>query len=258
MSDTLPPSKPPPPRRRWLPWAAGTVAIMLVAALGVLACFGAFGGRLYYDLPAAPAAAHAAPDVAVVIFSSDTGFRAGLGPQVAKRIAAAGIPVTGVNSLVYFRKARTADEVRPFIEAAMAHARTKTGAKRLILIGYSFGADLLHVGLATLPPAERRTIQMAALLVPTDTVYFHISPGEMFEWDQPDVMALPTARQLDWLPVLCLQGAAETESLCPLLQQANVQHIALPGGHKLDGDGKRLASAVLGWIEEPRNQPGNG
>lgn len=223
------------------------VMVLILSGLALwLGYIGAFGGRLYFELPARPTPA--TRDVAAVIFSGDMGFRIGMAPRIGQAIAAAGIPVTGVSSLVHFRTRRSPAEVRTFIAAAMAHAERVTGARHLILIGQSYGADMLHVGLSTMPAAQRRKIAAVVLVVPTDTVYFRISPAELFEWTEPDAPALPTARMLDWLPVVCIRGVRETNSLCPMLRQGNVGHVALPGGHKLNGDSAALSAAVLHFI----------
>lgn len=245
--------KRPRTRRIWLRLLGTVFAASIAAALLWLGYVGAFGGTLYADLPAKGPAATARQDVAAVIFSGDMGFNIGMAPKIAARLAAAGISVTGVNSLVHFRTRRTPAEVRAYIEDAMHHARATMGARRLILIGQSYGADMLPVGLAALPQAERDRIALVALVVPTDTLYFRISPAEMFEWSTPDADALPTARMLNWVPVLCLRGAAETRSLCPLLRTPNVEHVALPGGHLLRLDDAAVAAQLLGKIRRTLN-----
>ncbi|MFZ2994732.1 AcvB/VirJ family lysyl-phosphatidylglycerol hydrolase [Sphingobium sp.] len=230
---------------------AGLLTFMIVAT-GLFAIWltyiGAFGGQLYFDLPAQKVRDQPRSDVAIVLLSGDMGFRIGMGPQVAERLAAKGYAVTGVSSLVHFRKARTPAKITRFVADAMAHATAVTGARRLILIGQSYGADMLHVGLTTLSPALRQKVALAALVVPTDTVYYDISPGETFEWDAPDAMAIDTARRLDWVPALCIQGRDETNSLCPLLRQPNVERVALPGGHPLHRDAGAVADVLAGKI----------
>lgn len=234
--------------RRWPRYLAGSLVGSIAAAALWLGHIGAFGGQLYFDLPAKHETALARHDVAVVIFSGDMGFKVGMGPRMAAQLTEGGLPVTGVSSLVYFRTRRSPAEARDFILDAMRHARAMTGAKRLILIGQSYGADMLHVGLATLPPAERRRIALVEMVVPTDTVYFRISPAELFEWTASDAPALSTASKLDWVPVLCVRGAEETNSLCPMLKQPNVHEVVLPGGHALHWDSDLLGPVLLGEI----------
>jgi len=234
--------------RRWLRYLAGGLAILVAAILLWLGYIGAFGGRLYVEFPAKGASLAAQHDVAAVIFSGDMGLKLGMGPRIAARLTAAGVPVIGVNSLVYFRKRRTPDEVEAYIAAAIRHAMQTTGARKIILIGQSYGADMLHVGLAGLPAAARKPVILVALVVPTDSVYFRISPVEWLEWPPPDAEALPTARALTWVPAICVRGVEETNSLCPMLHQPNVEQVVLPGGHALHGDSPALAAPLLNKI----------
>ncbi len=221
--------------RRW-GLTLGLLAAIMAAILGFAAHIGYFGGPVFTEVPATARPSAGRGDVAAVILSGDMGFRVGMGPRIARRLAADGIPVVGVNSLTFFRRQRTPDEVAVLVASAARRALAMGHADRLILIGQSFGADMLHVGLTRLPPALRARVRLVALVVPTDTLFFRASPSELLNWARPDAPALPTARALTWVPVLCVHGVEEIESLCPLLSQPNVRSIALPGGHPLDGD----------------------
>lgn len=171
-----------------------------------------------------------------IILSGDMGMNIGMGPGIAARLARDGIPVIGVNSLTYFRNTRPPADATALIEQAMARAHAIDPAARILLIGQSFGSDMAHVGLAGLPAPLRRDLAMVALVVPGATVEYRASPGEIFTFLMADADALPTARQLDWVPLLCVHGREEPASLCPLLHQANLRSVALPGGHPLHHD----------------------
>jgi type IV secretory pathway VirJ component len=223
--------------------AAAVIAILAVAGAW-LGYIGAFGGALYTDIPAQSRTTQGQPALAAVIFSGDMGFRVGMGPRLGERLAKSGIPVTGVSSLVYFRERRTPTDVKHFIANAIQHALQVSHAKRIVLIGQSFGADMLHVGLTGLAPDLRHKVAFVTLVVPTDTVFYQISPAEMFELTTPDASALETASQLTWSPALCIQGVKEANSLCPLLRQSNLEMVALPGGHALNWDADTLFSTI--------------
>ncbi|MBU6266933.1 MAG: virulence factor [Sphingomonadales bacterium] len=182
--------------------------------------------------------------LAAVVVSGDMGLKAGLGGPTAQRFAAHGIPAIGVNSLGYFRHRRSQHDVTALLAAAIRRAMAFGHAGRVVLVGQSFGADMVHYGLPGLAPDLRRRIAMVALVVPTRTVFLRVSPLEMLDRTPPDAPALPTARGLDWVPVICLRGAEESDSLCPLLRQPNVTQAVLPGGHLLKFDADALFAAL--------------
>lgn len=214
----------------------------VIAGFAAWLCYiGYFGGSVFTEVPAA---AGSRARVAAVLLSGDMGFKVGMGPIIAQRLAADGIPVIGVSSLTFFRHERTPQEVEALIADAARRAMAFGHTGRLIMIGQSFGADMLHVGLATAPARLRAHIAMAAMVVPTDTVFYRASPSELFNWTRPDALALPTARLLDWTPLVCIYGAEETDSLCPRLPQPNARTVALPGGHPLHHDDAALYRAL--------------
>lgn len=235
---------------RRLKIALALVALVLIGFTGFLGYIGYFGGPIYYDVAPSRPTPPAAKGLAVVLVSGDMGFKIGMGPQIARRFAADGIPVVGVSSLAYFRHERTPAEIQALIADAARRALAFGHADRLILIGQSFGADMMHVGLPGLPADLRAHVKMVALVVPTDTVFYRASPSELFNWAKPDAMALPTGRQLTWVPALCVQGAEEKDSLCPMLTQPNMRRVALPGGHNLHHDPDALYRALRSGIAD--------
>jgi type IV secretory pathway VirJ component len=103
---------------------------------------------------------------------------------------------------------------------------------------------MVQVGLDGLSPELKAKLAMVILVVPGDTVDYRVSPAELFDLIAPDASALPTARRLDWIPTLCIQGAEETDSLCPHLTAPNVRKVALPGGHPLHRDADALYAPI--------------
>ena len=219
---------------------------------GAIALFfghlGYYGGPLYTDLPATAATPPALHGTVALLLSGDLGFNIGMGPQVAKRLRADGLPVVGFNSLTAFRHRRTPEQVQAMIAAAAAHALAFAHADRLVLIGQSFGADMLQVGLPALPRDLRDKVRLVALVVPGATVQYRASPSEVFTMATPAHDALPTARRLDWTPVVCIHGEKEADSLCPLLTQANVRTFTLPGGHALRRDDAAVHGVLIAAI----------
>jgi type IV secretory pathway VirJ component len=234
------------------------LTLICAAFAGWLTHIGYFGGAVFFEVPAVNNPQRSfnrnqTPNpqthrIAAVLLSGDMGFRIGMGPHIADRLAQDGMPVLGVSSLTYFRQERSPAEVEQLVADAAQRALVFGHADRLVLIGQSFGADMLHVGIDALPRDLRQKVVLVTLVVPEDSVIFRASPSELFNWTTPDVEALPTAKHLTWAPVLCVSGREETESLCPLLHMPNVRWVALPGGHPLHRDVDALYATIRAGI----------
>ena len=127
----------------WLKW----VLALTSAILGFLGYIGYLGGAVFVEVPATARPVPSKAGLAAVVLSGDMGFNLGMGPKIAKRLAADGIPVIGVNSLTFFRQRRTPAEINALVTEAARRALAFGHASHVILIGQSFGADALQVGL---------------------------------------------------------------------------------------------------------------
>ncbi|WP_294338583.1 AcvB/VirJ family lysyl-phosphatidylglycerol hydrolase [uncultured Sphingomonas sp.] len=229
--------------RRWL--ALLVLCLGLVAGtLGYIWHLGYFGGSLYTLVPADAPAPPDRQGLVAVLLSGDMGFNTGMGPRIADHLAAEGMPVLGVNSLTYFARRRTPAEAAAYVEQAVARAEALPGARRVVLIGQSFGANVALVGVPGLPAALRAKLAAVELVVPADTMTFRATPGGVIDLGH-DGPALPYARAVTGVPVLCIHGAEEADSLCPIWRAPNVRSVALPGGHFLENDAAAVAHALV-------------
>lgn len=228
------------------------LAILLLILLGCAAYYvyaGYYRHDIFRDMPATSAGADRP---AIVMLSGDMGDRVGMTPKIAARLNARGYAVVTVNSLSFFSPRRTAAEAAALIAGAMQRAETLGKTDHVVLIGQSFGADMLHAGLAEMAPAQRAPIRAVVLVVPGHDIIFRASPIELAGLETPDALALPTAAKLGWVPVTCIWGAKEASSLCPELTMPNVNRIEMPGGHRLNFDDAALTAAILPAIAQAK------
>ncbi|AEG50139.1 virulence factor family protein [Sphingobium chlorophenolicum L-1] len=225
------------------------LALLATLVAGAVYCrhLGYPDGRVFTPVSAA---APRQDGTVAIFFSGDMGFNAGMGPVIAGHIAQRGVPVIGVNSLAAFARRRSPEESAALVEQAARRALALPGARRLVLAGQSFGANMLLAGLERLPPALRARVAMVALIVPADTMSFRATPGGVFDFGN-DGPAAPAAHALDWAPVLCVHGVSESGSLCPGWRQPNVRVVALPGGHFLEDDSALVAKTLLRALPPP-------
>lgn len=246
----------PRDHRRARRWVLGLVVVAAIL-VGMARYVGYIGGSVFTVVPATRPASPRLDRLAAVFLSGDVGFRVGMGPQIAKRLADQGIPVVGVNSLTFYRSRRTPLENEALIQDATRRALALPGVDRVVLIGQSFGADMLQAGLPAFPQILRRKVVAVALIVPGDTINYRASPNGFLSSGRGDSPAEPTARLLRWVPTICIKGQIEDGSLCPLLRQSNVTHVALPGGHMLHYDSTMVSDVLLKAISTAAAAPSN-
>lgn len=233
------------PRRRTLIASFLALGAALVAGMALVGHrIGYPGGAIYTPIAATAPAQQPMQGLVAVFFWGDMGFNVGMGPSIARRLAAQGVPVLGVNALAAFAHRRTPQETRLLVRDATLRALHAPGARRVLLVGQSFGAGVLLAGLDGLSPELRARVAMVALIVPPDSLLLRATPGGVFSFGT-DGPALPAAHRLDWAPALCIHGAEEADSLCPLWRAQNVTRIALPGGHFLHEDAALVAATLL-------------
>ncbi len=202
-------------------------------------------GALFDLLPAKAASGPRQPRMVALYLSGDMGFHAGLGPHIADRLTRRGIPVVAENSLRFFRTRRTPEEAGTMIAQGLRRAIAVDPGARLLLLGQSFGADIIAPSLPYVPTALRRRIAFIGLIVPGATRQWRASPSDIFSFNEPEEDATTAARRLSWAPLLCIHGAEEAASLCPALRQPNVTRLRLPGGHALNHDTDAVSAALL-------------
>lgn len=233
-------------RQTWVRAIGLALLLALLGAGGYYRYAGWYRPFQFHDLPSA-SIDPARP--AIVMLSGDMGDRVGMTPKIAARLHARGYAIVTVNTLSYFSPRRTATESAALVAGAMHRALALGRTGRVVLIGQSFGADMLHAALAEFPESARRPIDAVVLVVPGHDIVFRASPVELAGFETPDALAWPTASRLTWAPVTCIRGARERNSLCPELAMPNVRRVVLPGGHPLHGDDAALAAAILPAIE---------
>jgi type IV secretory pathway VirJ component len=199
------------------------------------------------DLPlyaTAAAGVNAAGRVAVLI-TGDGGW-AGIDQDLSAALAARGVPVLALSSVRYFWHAHTPEETAADVGRVMRRALQQWHGQRVLLIGYSFGADILPAVINRLPDDMRQRLESLSLLGFSPNANFEISvagwlPGRR----STGAPTAPELARIGDLPVLCVYGEGEADSPCPTLQAANVRGAEIGSGHHFSGRAVEIATAIL-------------
>jgi type IV secretory pathway VirJ component len=196
------------------------------------------------EIPAQPLAGPAPSDAFAIIMSGDGGW-AGLDQDVAAALSAKGIPVVGLDSLRYYWTARSPDKLAADTDRMIRYYIGHFGKERVLLIGYSQGADVLPFAVNRLPAATRARVALAAVMGMSDHALFEFHLSSWISDDSSGPATLPEINRIAGIPVLCIYGADETGSLCPKLDAKRFNIVKLKGGHHFDGDYAGLARQIL-------------
>lgn len=194
-------------------------------------------------LPIVEVPAKGAGDTFAVILSGDGGW-AGLDKEVAAALAQSGIPVAGLDSLRYFWSKRTPEGLAADLDKIIRYYGAHWRRKRVLLIGYSQGADVLPFAIPRLPAATHDSIALNVLIGLGERAQFEFHIGN---WIHAGGDGLPIAPQIAKLDAgtLCIYGDDEKDSLCRILESAKMRTRMLPGGHHFNGNYRGLAQIIL-------------
>jgi len=180
-----------------------------------------------------------------VILSGDGGW-AGLDREVAGALAQKGVPVVGWNSLQYYWTPRTPEGASQDLARILRHYLASWQAEGAVLVGYSFGADVLPFLVNRLPADLRERVRLVALLGPAERASFEFHVSDWLGGGGPgSEPVLPEVERLTGTKVLCLYGKGEEGTLCPRLDASSVDVVAREGSHHFAGDYPGLAQEIL-------------
>jgi type IV secretory pathway VirJ component len=170
-------------------------------------------------------------DVFAIILSGDGGW-ADLDKSFGEAFQQRGLATVGFDCLKYFWKTRQPAEVSRALETMIRYYLQAWNKKRVLLVGFSFGACWLPFLVNRLPADLLQQVQLSVLLGPSDfvNVEIHVMDWMSDERRASALEVLPEARKIS-TPLLCVYGTEEDDAICPSLKGNKVTVLAMPGDH---------------------------
>lgn len=224
--------------------AAGAANPALAARVAAHLRAPARGGALD-DLPLTELPARAPGAPLAIVLSGDGGWR-DIDKGMAEALQRQGIAVVGWDSLRYFWRAKPPAQASADLGRVIDDYRQRWHPRKILLVGYSFGATAMPFMYNRLPPAQRAQVGLLALFGVDHRADFQIRVRNWLSLgDAADAEpVLPEIARIAPSRLLCVYGEQEKDTVCPQLRSSGAQVVALHGGHHFDQHPARLAAIV--------------
>ena len=203
------------------------------------------------DLPIVevPPVVKSGDDRLAIVLTGDGGW-ADIDKTIGEELAKQGVAVIGFNSLKYFWEQQTPEEAAADLQRVIRHYTTAWHRPRVMLVGFSFGADILPFLYQRLAADIKKQTILMALLAPSLHASYEISVGGWVGVEDnagPEVG--PAVKALS-VPVLCVQSTEESEHPCDGITKPNIETMLMKGDHHFDEDYAPIVSRILAKSKE--------
>ena len=182
----------------------------------------------------------------VIILSGDGGWHS-KDADMAHYFQQHQIPTVGWDSRSYFWQAKEKNTFRSDLEKVIDLYSKQWEKSRVILIGFSFGADVLPYTVNRLATDYQDKIKHLVLISPGHYTQFEITLTGLLNIDNQGIPTLPELKAIHRIPVLLVCDSAQ-DSICKTLDTPNYTSIILPGGHTFRGKLLEVAKAIGNYL----------
>lgn len=182
----------------------------------------------------------------MVLFLSGDGGWTGFDQQICNQLAMKHLPVVGLNCQSYFWKKKTPEQVANDLTPVIRYYLQTWNKSKLLLSGYSFGANVLPFIKNRLPDDLKNRIDKMVLLSPDPSGDFEIHIAAMMGKGGGPYDVAAEIRNLQRIHVLCVSGDKEENEIQNAL--AGVSHVhfeKIPGSHHYNNDAAKVASTFF-------------
>jgi type IV secretory pathway VirJ component len=183
----------------------------------------------------------------VIFYSGDGGWR-DIDKKIGAYLGDQGYPVVGIDSLRYFWRKKPPETMAADLDRLIRHYRASARDNGVILVGYSFGADVMPFMVSRMAPDTKGEVKLISLLGIAERASFEIRlQGILGARNTDGPATLPELMKLRGIPVQCVYGEAEQDSVCAQKElDGLVDRVEMKGGHHFDGDYLGTADLIIG------------
>ncbi len=188
------------------------------------------------------------PGAPLVLYLTGDGGWNKFSQALTSQLASKGYPVVSLNTNKFFWKKKTPEQIAAAITALVKNYQKQWNRKHFLLVGYSFGADVMPFAYNLLPKDMAAQTENITLLSPSPTTDFEIHLMVMLGSKGGGQSVSAAINKITDKPVVILFGEGENDFKAGDLTGKNISVEKLAGGHHYDGNEANVVNKIIQHI----------
>ena len=185
----------------------------------------------------------------IFYISGDGGFNT-FSIDLCKSMNEKGYEVAALNAKSYFWNKKTPEQAAADINNYLIQKTTGRANPHIVLIGYSFGADVLPFIINRLSKNTGENILVSFVIASSGSTDFEIHWADIFGGNKKRSMDVVTEiNRLNGEDIVIINGSDEDSLALNKISLKRYTHEVLPGGHHFEGDTGEVTRVILKHIE---------
>ena len=190
--------------------------------------------------------ASASQDKPLIFYLSGDGGLNKFSNSLCDGINEKGYQVIELNSKSYFWDKKTPEQTAIDVNNYLVKKMTGRKNQQLVMIGYSFGADVLPFILSRLPKDIHDKILVAFLMASSGSTDFEIHWSDIFGGNaKRDMDVVSEINKLVDDKIVIISSSDDRHLEANKITLKRYTHEILPGGHHFDGDTDEIIKVIL-------------
>lgn len=183
---------------------------------------------------------------ALVLYISGDGGENSFSKSLMQSFGDKGYPAVLFNSQKYFWSKKTPEQTASDVEKVIHYYQLKWKMKNVIIIGYSFGADVTPFIATRLSKDTYASVKNIVLMSPSHAIDFEVHIAQLFGKEESAGSSVVTEiNKIKQKPLLIIQGVKESEKIEAGSLKVTYKLIGLKGGHKYESNSSEIANTIF-------------
>jgi type IV secretory pathway VirJ component len=182
----------------------------------------------------------------MAFFISGDGGWTSFDNAVCEKLADKCMPVIGLDAQKYFWNEKQPEEASEDISMAIEHYMQQWNKNSFVLIGYSFGADVIPFIANNFPDSLKNALKGVYCFSPSETGDFEIHVSDMLSLKTDDKYDVPDeVQKIKSLNPVCIFGDEEDNDLRDHFSVTGSKIEILPGSHHYSNDFSAMSAIIF-------------